>query len=446
MVGGDAVDVKASLDHFKATLSRVEALLERRPLPAEELLTEADASISFGSYGVPQQAPQLVGADAMGSGWAVGRAFLVLGYLLNAVIVPTDTAAISHFTEDPSWVRQRMTMFRRAQLLAQGKGFGQSPLLPSNTWQDMSRRWPRTNALPRNLLRSLGCPVSNASLERLLIGPRWVSLPCRQDSAQFSVERWRNSRRKGHPQAKDLFKALQPVFELRALEPGRATDYNLMETILDEHVHDTHGLFLEFGVFAGASLNLIARRLRALGGGKVYGFDSFRGLPETFEGGAGWPDASKTGSSLGEGHFSLPEPPRVEENAELVIGYFNETLPGFLSGRLPENGRAPPQPLKLLHIDCDLYSSAREVLEALRPLITTGTLILLDDAVNFRGFREQVFRAFEDFLAAGPNPGKFELLGAPWTVRPEDELPTNYDGWPVESRYDLERALALRII
>src|SRR5919107_6018636 len=92
------------------------------------------------------------------------------------------------------------------------------------------------------------------------------------------------------------------------------------------------GLVCEFGVFEGASTNYLARRLP---GRRLFGFDSFRGLPEAWR-----PD-------FGAGAFSTGgRLPRVESNVTLVEGWFEDTLPPFVAGH--------SGPVALLHIDCDL--------------------------------------------------------------------------------------------
>src|SRR5690606_22475959 len=94
------------------------------------------------------------------------------------------------------------------------------------------------------------------------------------------------------------------------------------------------GLVLEFGVAGGKSINFIASLVGQ--DQKVFGFDSFEGLPEAWT------------SSYRQGHFAqaLPE---VAANVELVVGWFDKTLPDFLAEH--------PGDISYLHVDCDLYSS-----------------------------------------------------------------------------------------
>lgn len=148
----------------------------------------------------------------------------------------------------------------------------------------------------------------------------------------------------------------------------------LLEAVLPARRAD--GLVLEFGVDSGKTVNFIAERVVHT----VYGFDSFEGLPEDWR-----PDFPK-------GWFHRSSPPNVRANVELVIGWFAETLPDFV--------RAHPEPVAFLHVDCDLYSSTRTILEVLRPRIVPGTVILFDEYFNYVGWRNHEYKAFQEFIAA----------------------------------------------
>lgn len=52
----------------------------------------------------------------------------------------------------------------------------------------------------------------------------------------------------------------------------------------------------------------------------------------------------------------------------------------------------------LVHIDCDLYSSIKFVLDSLVPLMKSGTLIQFDEFYNFWGWENHEYLAFTEFL------------------------------------------------
>src|SRR5438874_10424369 len=70
------------------------------------------------------------------------------------------------------------------------------------------------------------------------------------------------------------------------------------------------GLYLEFGVREGYTIGTIARLAPA----RVYGFDSFEGLPED------WTSDHRRGS------FAVGRLPRVPGNVSLVRGLFEQSL------------------------------------------------------------------------------------------------------------------------
>lgn len=139
------------------------------------------------------------------------------------------------------------------------------------------------------------------------------------------------------------------------------------------------GLWLEFGVHRAESLNMIAARTEAT----VFGFDSFRGLPEDWF--VGEEHTAQAGT------FALSPPPTVRENARLVVGLFQETLPEFF--------RDHPEPVTLAHIDCDLYASTRYVLGQLN--VQPGAILVFDEYYYYPNWREGEYKAFQEFLREG---------------------------------------------
>lgn len=148
-----------------------------------------------------------------------------------------------------------------------------------------------------------------------------------------------------------------------------------------DHVIETIGadrkiLCLEFGVHEGYSIAYFARRFRHPES-RFYGFDSFEGLPED------WGNKAK-------GTFSRQgEPPRLDdERVRFVVGWFHETLPGFVAeGRDYE--------AVLVHLDADLYSSTLFALSQLWPRYAQFHAL-------FDEFMSQEARALHNFAQAFP--------------------------------------------
>ncbi len=110
-----------------------------------------------------------------------------------------------------------------------------------------------------------------------------------------------------------------------------------------------NGLWMEFGVFRGATLTNIANWKRVFCGDNnqpVYGFDTFSGLPTDW----------RPGYAVGS--FSIPNGTAlsVPSNVILVKGLFIDTLPAQL--RLIDREYQCHTPVSFIHIDCDIYDGA----------------------------------------------------------------------------------------
>ena len=51
-----------------------------------------------------------------------------------------------------------------------------------------------------------------------------------------------------------------------------------------------------------------------------------------------------------------------------------------------------------IHIDSDLYSSAKTVLTLLQKQIVSGTVIVFDEYFNYPNWQQHEFRAFQEFV------------------------------------------------
>lgn len=138
------------------------------------------------------------------------------------------------------------------------------------------------------------------------------------------------------------------------------------------------GHYLEFGVFTGGTIRFIARHVD---GRPVHGFDSFEGLPEAW-----------SGFNLGRGGFDRQgRLPRVPANVRLHRGWFDQSLPQWLKDN--------PGPIAFVHVDCDLYSATRDVLNLIAGRMVPGTVLLFDEYFNFPNWEAHEYRAFQEFTA-----------------------------------------------
>jgi hypothetical protein len=151
---------------------------------------------------------------------------------------------------------------------------------------------------------------------------------------------------------------------------------------------EVEGLVMEFGVRAGGTLTHMASLAADQ---EVHGFDSFEGLPED------WTYFQK------KGRYTLGgEPPRIDlPNVTLHKGWFSDSLPPFLATH--------PGPARFVHFVCDLYSSTDTVLRALEDRLVPGTVIVFDEYVNYPGWQEHEYKAFNEFLTR--TGARFRYLG-----------------------------------
>jgi hypothetical protein len=144
-------------------------------------------------------------------------------------------------------------------------------------------------------------------------------------------------------------------------------------------------LYLEFGVFQGASLRAWSALLRHPES-RLHGFDSFQGLPET------WTADKPRGHFTTGGVLPQLDDPRVQ----LFPGWFEDVLPGY---RPPDHDRL------VISLDADLYSSTRLVLTTLQALIVPGTYLYFDEFCH----RQHEMKAFDELLEA--TSMRFEPVG-----------------------------------
>lgn len=145
-------------------------------------------------------------------------------------------------------------------------------------------------------------------------------------------------------------------------------------------------LYLEFGVAFGDSIRSWSELLRAPDA-HLHGFDSFEGLPES------WNRHTPKGAYSTGGQVPEIDDPRVR----FFKGLFEETLADY---------EPPDHDVLIVNIDCDIYPSASFVLRHLGERIGPGAFIYFDELCD----RENELRAFDEFLDATDR--RFELVGA----------------------------------
>ena len=155
---------------------------------------------------------------------------------------------------------------------------------------------------------------------------------------------------------------------------------------------ENDGIIAEFGVKSGKTINELANK-PLLRKKTIYGFDSFVGIPEDWSG-------TKTLKGQLTNNDKLP---KVAKNVKLIKGWFKDSLLTFCEHN-SENAA-------LLHIDCDLYQSTKEVLESFNTKIKPGTIIIFDEFFNYPNWVNHEYKAWQEYVKKHKIKYKYVAFG-----------------------------------
>ncbi len=156
--------------------------------------------------------------------------------------------------------------------------------------------------------------------------------------------------------------------------------------------------YLEFGVFCGSSMACMFRALERLSlhDVRLFGFDSFKGLPA---------QAKDEGWSPGDYCMSIQYTKRFlsEQGVDMTRTYL---IDGWFADTLNDDTKKKYDLRKscIFMIDCDIYTSSREALEFIFPLLSKVSIVLFDDwfSLDSQGENLGQKKAFSEFLEAHP--------------------------------------------
>ncbi|MFT7035753.1 MAG: O-methyltransferase [Cyclobacteriaceae bacterium] len=148
--------------------------------------------------------------------------------------------------------------------------------------------------------------------------------------------------------------------------------------------------YYEFGVAAGEMISFWLGQNNNTNS-EFYGFDSFKGLPESWE-------------NKQEGHFNKKgQTPNISDpRVKFISGWFQDTVYEFFKNHKPSNNTT------IFHLDADLFSSTLYVLFHIQPIIKSGDILIFDE---FSSFNDE-YEALEIFKRCFGKPFDYELLGA----------------------------------
>lgn len=155
--------------------------------------------------------------------------------------------------------------------------------------------------------------------------------------------------------------------------------------------------YYEFGCHSGRTFAsaINAAKFLNVDCSEFYAFDSFKGLPDTNEDDGYFKSGQFATSKENFLRIIKSRTTYTLNNLNVVEGFYEESLTADLRARLPNIG--------VCHIDVDLYSSTKTVLDFIKPLMVVGTVLLFDDWFCFPpGIARGERKALDEFLALNP--------------------------------------------
>ncbi len=131
-------------------------------------------------------------------------------------------------------------------------------------------------------------------------------------------------------------------------------------------------IWAEFGVMLGRSARYFLEYLPD--NGEFYLFDSFEGLPEA------WHENPKGKFAVKSNGYAIPD--FHDSRTKVIEGWFEDVLPVDAT-------------FDFVHIDCDLYSSTKTVLENIK--VRPGTIMLFDELWGYKVWKEHEWKALMEW-------------------------------------------------
>jgi hypothetical protein len=218
---------------------------------------------------------------------------------------------------------------------------------------------------------------------------------------------------------------VQPAFasvdDVQRIEQAIGRDSIIHKAATLIAAEQVEGDYLEFGVYQGASMIRAYHAIRQVCEQRAaddahsaehqrnvreqwkrmrfFAFDSFQGLPapEGVDAHTADFERGKFAASLSYFNIRLERGGVDATRVVPVPGWFNDTC----TPRTVEQHQM--KHAAIVHIDCDLYESARVALKFIGPLLADGTVLIFDDWYAFRGRPDRgEQRAFNEWTATMP--------------------------------------------
>ncbi|RJP29788.1 MAG: hypothetical protein C4533_02025 [Candidatus Omnitrophota bacterium] len=206
------------------------------------------------------------------------------------------------------------------------------------------------------------------------------------------------------------------LYSSKAMVLGSELPFLLYFKRVFEYIKDKEGDVVECGVHFGRTLLFLSHLVKDEGTGrKIWGFDSFEGLPALSKEDLGLRPRRKgelsAGNILKVNNFLISGGlgnDFVSSQVTLIKGFFKDSLSKYTGSKIA-----------ILHIDADLYDSYLTVLNEFYPKVVSGGVVLFDEYVTTRDmiYWPGAQRAIDDFFGDKKNliqrddrTGKYYLI------------------------------------
>ena len=150
------------------------------------------------------------------------------------------------------------------------------------------------------------------------------------------------------------------------------------------HLHQSSGSILDCGIWKGNTTRALARIFPSI---DIQAFDSLEGLPDD------WVTSIKGTFKLSENELNELDLP---QNCNFYKGWFSNTLPVWKSNESFET-------ISLIRVDCDIYSSTKNIFDVVGDMMVEGTIIIFDELIGYMGWERHEYKAFNEFLLEHPS-------------------------------------------
>ena len=165
-------------------------------------------------------------------------------------------------------------------------------------------------------------------------------------------------------------------FKKHYLTSVHLTGDDLLNYAIHHAIKNNDGLYLEFGVWKGRTLNIFSKHLK---NNKIFGFDTFEGINEDW-----------AGTDKAKGFYGANKKmPKVNDNCMLIKGLIQDTLPKFLT----ENSDTK---IAFAHMDVNTYKSSKFILKLIKSHLHENAIILLRGCHNYPGWSVGEYKAFQE--------------------------------------------------